>query len=134
MNWLKNHITRDMIRPIIYKTTARLMYMLTLILLWNHFLNQSPEGLSTALALAALLFCAGFWAASMRRDGWHIPSLPSLKPRPKDRADMAYGDMIDHVDEPVVTFEELDEDEKNICLMVADIICAVIFLAAAIAV
>ena len=36
--------------------------------------------------------------------------------------------MIDYVDEKPVDFEELEEDEKCLCLLLADAVCSVIFL------
>lgn len=128
--WFSAHVTRDMIRPIIYKATSRLMYMLTLALLWDRFVNQSETGLATAFVLIFAVFMAGAWLAHLRRDGYPILTLPSPRLRLKDRPDILYGDMIDHVDEPVVNFEDLEDEEQNICLMIADAACGLVFLIA----
>ena len=38
------------------------------------------------------------------------------------------GDIIDYVDEKVVSFEELDDDERTAASFVANLIAAVLFL------
>lgn len=128
--WFAEHVTRDMVRPIIYKACSRLMYMLTIALLWDRFINRSPVGLSTMFLLIFVGFVAAAWVALLRLDGYRLPKLPAkLVPRKKD-PEIMYGDMIDHVDEPIVNFEDLEDDEQDGCLVVADAVCAVIFLAA----
>jgi hypothetical protein len=41
------------------------------------------------------------------------------------------GDMIDFIDEePDIRFDDLDDDEKDVCLLCADLICCAVFLTA----
>ena len=43
------------------------------------------------------------------------------------------GDMIDYIDErPGIQFDELDDDEKDVCILIADLFCFIVFLIVAI--
>lgn len=126
--WLKRNVKRHMIRPIIYKASSRFAYLLTVALLWDRFVNQGalPNGLSAAFTLIGLGFLLATWLAWLRIDGVRIPRLPA-RARKQRKVDSLYGDMIDHVDEPILDYADLDAHEQNVCLMLADAICAVVF-------
>jgi len=126
--WIRKNITRDMIRPIIYKTVSHFCWSLIPVLIWYRFFNRSAGGLSTAFVLMFLLFMFGALLAHLRMDGWHIPVLPERKVPLKESADALYGDMIDHVDEHIISFGDLDESEQHICLFVADLLCGGLYL------
>ena len=50
---------------------------------------------------------------------------------PHKKPSRMYGDIADYLDEqPVVTFEELEDEEKDVCLLCADVICCVLCLIA----
>lgn len=119
---------RDMIRPIIYKSSSRFAYLLTAALIWDRFINRGarPNGLEWAFLLIALGFALAAWLAWLRMDGLRIPRLPARHRKVK-RVDSLYGDMIDQVDEPIVEYADLDKDEQDACLMLADAICAVVY-------
>jgi hypothetical protein len=36
-------------------------------------------------------------------------------------------DIVDFADEKIISFDELDEDEKNVCRLLGDLICGIIF-------
>lgn len=127
-NWFRENVTRDMIRPILYKSVSRMLYLLTAALLWDRFLNRSANGLAAAFVLIAFLFAGAAWLCRLRRSGVKIPSLPQLPTAARDRRDSLFGDMIDHIDTPVVNFTDLDPEEQNLVLLLADSICAVLFL------
>lgn len=127
--WFRKHVERYMIRPIIYKASARFAYLLAAVLIWDRFINagRQPAGLSLAFALVGFGFLLMAWMAYLRTDGFSIPRLKA-RHKKKKKADVLFGDMIDYVDEPITEYADLDEDEQNIVLMLADAICAVIYL------
>ena len=127
--WFSTHVKRHMIRPIIYKATSRFAYLLCIALIWDRFINQGkqPIGLSLAFGLIAIGFLLAWWLAYLRMDGVSIPRLPA-RHKKKKKIDSLFGDMIDYVDEKPVDFEELEEDEKCLCLLLSDAVCSVIFL------
>ena len=64
-------------------------------------------------------------------DGLRIPRMKFIRPKKKADAIRNMSDMTDHVDDELgVTFDELEEDEKDFCSLAANLINLVIFLAA----
>lgn len=39
-----------------------------------------------------------------------------------------YGDIVDYADQHIVSFEELNEDQRELCILIADLVCGVLFL------
>lgn len=126
-SWFAKHWKRHMLRPTIYKASSRFAYLLVVALLWYRLVGQNriPHGLSAMFAFIALGFLLAGWMAWLRMDGLHIPRLPARR-RKKKKADMLFGDMIDYVDEPITEYADLADDEQNVVLFLADILCAVI--------
>ena len=127
-SWLKKNISRQMVRPIVYKALSRFAYVLAAALVFNRFMSKTPIGLSSAFALAAVGFLAAAWVAHLRADGVRLPRLPAKRLRLKDKPEITFGDMIDHVDEKIVNFEDLETGEQDACLIVADIACAAAYV------
>ena len=120
-----------MVRPLIYMTFTRFILSLALILLADHFIaplaGRPVKG--TAFLLAAFLFAALAWVAYLRLDGMKLPQVMMLRVNPAKKPARSYGDMIDHVDErPGITFEDLDDNEKDLCILAADLFCFLVFL------
>ena len=132
MQRLRKHFDREMIRPLIYKTFTRGILALFAAQLAHFFL---PEGgiLSTFSGLSLLLgfvFALCAFLAWLRLDGLRIPQLRLPRIRRKDPPFPA-GSMADHMDDDIVTFDELDPEEQNVCVLLADLILsAVCFLLA----
>ena len=58
-----------------------------------------------------------------------LPKLLMMRVNPRKKPSRMYGDMIDYIDEkPGPTFEELEDQEKDLCLLLADAACCVIYL------
>ena len=54
--------------------------------------------------------------------------IPQFKlPRMK-RTDPAFltGDMADHIDDDIVKFDDLDKEEQDVCVLLTDVILAVV--------
>ena len=60
-------------------------------------------------------------------DGINLPKFDRKLFRRKKKPPIAYGDMIDYVDEDIITFEELTDDEKDKTLFIANLITAALF-------
>ena len=126
--WFRKNINRQMIRPIVYKALTRFAYVLAAALIFDRFVSGTPIGLASAFAVAAVGFLAAAWIARLRADGVRLPRLPAKRLRLKDKPEITFGDLIDHVDEKIVSFEDLETGEQDACLIVADIVCAVVFV------
>ena len=134
IRWLKTHFHREMIRPLIYKTFTRGVLALFAAQLIHFFTPAgsalaSFSNLSLGLGFLFLLFSFLAW---LRLDGLNIPQLRLPRFRRKDPPFLA-GSMADHIDDEIVTFDDLDPEEQNLCVLLADLILTVVcFLLAAI--
>ena len=130
MKYIREFWSRELIRPSIYKLFRRLVYAFTLVLLGHFFFGKSNANFrSTGFALAALVMLLGALCAYLRLDGLRIPHLPSLRKRSKRRDVLRVESMSDHVDDiPEYTDADLDEDETNVSILLADL-CAALLLA-----
>lgn len=127
----RRRMTREMIRPLIYKVFSRLVLALTASLLWREFVGKGQLSMQGwAFLFFGALFAVAAWMSYLRLDGIKAPQFDKTifdwKRKPKRMG----GDMIDYVDEKVVNFDDLDEEEQNIVLLLANLICCVVFFAA----
>ena len=108
--WLKKHWKRYMLRPLIYKTFTRFVLALTVALLWDNYVRLDPM-------IPRKMFAFFFLSVYFVLCAWlvHDPV-------------HTYGDMMDYTDEEIVSFDELEDDEKDICSLLANLICFVLFL------
>ena len=138
MKKLKQIWRGGMTRPLIYMTFTRFILALFIALMADFLLapNAGRSLKETVFLLAAALFFVLAWIAWLRLDGIRLPKFMMLRLNPRKKpANMLYGDMIDYVDEhPPETFEELEDDEKDVCILAADTVCFVLFLIIALAV
>ena len=125
MRWLRNHFDREMIRPLIHKVFARGILALFAAQMAHFFLPaggvlSSFSGLSLLLGFIFALSAVIAW---LRLDGMKIPwfRLPRMK-----RKDPPFltGNMADHMDDDIVTIDDLDPEEQNTCVLLADLILA----------
>ena len=133
MKKLRRIWQRYMLRPFLYTTFSRLVLGLFVVLLSDHlFSGAAGHPLrSTLFLLASVLFALLALIAWLRLDGVSLPKPLNLRVGPKKRRDRIPGDMIDFVDEePAVPFDVLEDDEKDCCLLCADLICFFVFLLA----
>ncbi|MDO5435739.1 MAG: hypothetical protein Q4G19_05165 [Clostridia bacterium] len=120
-----------MTRPLIYMTFTRFILALFITLLADYFLSPSAgrDLKETVFLLAAVIFAVLGWIALLRLDGIRLPKFMMLRVNPRKKPSRMYGDMIDFVDENVPeTFEELEDNEKDVCILGADAFCFAVFL------
>jgi len=127
--WLSQRFHREMIRPLIYKVFTRGILALFAAQL-IHFFAPPGSGLSSfsnlslGLAFLFLLFAFLSW---LRLDGLNIPHLKLPRLKRKDPPFLA-GSMADHIDDDIVSFDDLDSDEQNLCVFLANLILFVVCL------
>ena len=119
---------RYMLRPMIYMTFFRLMLSAIFIMIIARFV-KNPLAASTAAAFLTLLFALGAFLVYLRCDGLRIPRMKYIRPKKKSEPTRSYGDMQDHIDEEVVSFDELEDDEKDFVSLAACVINMAVFLA-----
>lgn len=133
IRWLKTHVTRDMIRPLIYKVFTRGVLALFAAQLIHFFAPSrwAAAQLSNLALLLAGLFLLGVAVAWLRLDGMHIPQLKLPRIKRRDPAFLT-GDMADHIDDDIVKFDDLDKEEQDVCVLLTDLILAVVCLVLAV--
>ena len=117
-----------MIRPTVYKAFSRFILALTASLLWDRFINMGLKNMRMwAFLFFGLLFIISAWLCYLRLDGMKMPRIK--KPEIKKKPIRTYGDLPDHIDEEIISFDELEEDERDMCCLIADLVLGVLFLA-----
>lgn len=117
---------RYMIRPVIYQAFTRAVYTLLIVLLLHRFAGARLNVLFTAAFAVYVLLS---WVAWLRLDGAKLPDLDhKLFRRKKFRKPQSYGDMADYLDQNPISFEELEQDERDICLLLANLAVALLSL------
>ncbi len=126
---IRQLFSRHLVRPLIYKIFTRGILALFVAQL-IHFFAPAGSGffsfsnLSLGLGFLFLLLTFLVW---LRLDGMKIPQLKLPRMKRKDPPFLA-GSMADHVDDEIVSFEDLDPDEQNVCVLIADAVLAVLCL------
>ena len=131
MKKIRRTLQPYMLRPWIYMTFTRFLLALAAALLCDFFLSPAAgrDLRGTAFLLAAALFAVLAWIAWLRLDGVKLPKFMMLRVNPRKKPSRMYGDMIDFVDEqPTVAFEDLDDAEKDVCILGADAFCCAVLL------
>ncbi len=127
---LRKFCRKHMIRPIFHMAFVRAVLGLTAALLWNQFVNiKSALPMRTfAFLFLGVFFLVMVWMAYLRLDGIKMPTIDRRLFEWKRKPKRTYGDMIDYVDEAAVSFDEMEEDERDFCRLAADLVCGVVFL------
>ena len=121
--------SRDLVRPLIYKIFTRGVLALFAAQL-VHFFAPAGSGfasfsnLSLGLGLLFVLFTVLAW---LRLDGLKIPQLKLPRVKRKDPPFLA-GSMADHINDDIVSFDDLDPEEQDACVLLADAFLAVLCL------
>ena len=120
-----------MTRPAIYKAFSRFIYALLLSLLWDRFINGGMMTKMHAFLFFGVFYAVMAWISYLKLDGVRMPNLTDwlTSSLPRRKPERSFGDMSDYVEENVVSFDELESDEKTLCVLAADVACCVIFLA-----
>ena len=115
-------------RLVRYQAFQRGIIALTVILLWDRFLNNGRfQALRDGRFAAMVVFLALAWFSYLSLDGMRLPFLPPKREQKRHWQ----RDMIDFVDEHVTTMDELANDERSAVKLFTNLVCAVIFLVAA---
>ena len=127
---IREKFSREMVRPLIYATFTRFIVGMTVALAADFFLRPTTghDLRETCFLILGFLFALMALIAWLRLDGMKLPKLMMLRVHWRKKPSKMYGDIADYLDEqPTLTFDELDDEEKDLCLLCADLICCVIF-------
>lgn len=122
-----------MIRPILYKTVSKCLTALAAVLLWDRFINRggAMSVLRDGCMVAAIFLFVMAWFSYLELDGVRIHHmLENERKRPERHK---AKDMVDFVDEHIVSFDELSGRERSICKLISSLASGLIFLIPALA-
>ncbi len=124
---IRSVYTRELLRPTIYMAVNRFLIALILLLVSGRLFSGAQVSMYTALLLGIAFILLG-WIAWLRLDGVRLPKMMMKRINIGKKPARSYGDIIDYVDEKPVTFGELDDAEKDVCCLLSDLACAVIYI------
>ena len=129
MKKLLEKYTKILIRPILYRSITWGSIALAAALVWERFMGMKSF-LSVGrdiFFIIGVFFLALAWFYYLKIDGIRPPKLKTdeMKKKPKR---LGYGDIIDFADEHVVTFDELSDEEQDLCKLATNIILGCVFL------
>lgn len=132
MKFIKKWYKDYMIRPIIYKMVTKVSIGLAVALLWDRFVNvnRTFSVIEFAFLAVGLVMMAAAWFQYLKLDGMKLPEAPrkiqemiaEKKNRHKER------DIVDFVDEKIISFDELEEEEQVACNLASDFLSGLVFL------
>ena len=130
IKWFHKHFKPYMTRPTVYQTFTRFIYALLLSLLWDKFVNDGLLNKSYAFLFVGAVFAILSWISYLHLDGVRMPNLSDwlTSSLPRKTQERSYGDMSDYVDEDVVSYSELESEEKCVCRLIANAVCAVVYI------
>ena len=121
---------RYLLRPIIYLTAFRLMIAAIFALILVRFLKNGPAPNMVA-GFLAVFFALLAYLVYLRMDGLRIPRVKYIRPKKKADPLRHASSMADYTDEdPGVSFEELEDNEKDFCSLMSNLISLAVCLAA----
>lgn len=121
-----------LIRPTLYRTFNKFVVGLTLVLLWDRFLNHGRLEVvrdGFFVAGAVLLFMA--WLSYLALDGLtvsHLFRAGKEKHKEKRKTVFHSTDMIDFADEHIPRLDELEEDERRFVYFFSSLIAGLCLL------
>ena len=126
----KKFMQRYMLRPVIYMTSTRFLLALALVMLWDRIsgTRSAVDVKSFGFLFASAFFFLLMWISYLRMDGLHMPKLFMKRVNIRKKPTRSYGDMIDYVDEEPISFDDLEDDEKDFCCLASDLICCIAFV------
>ncbi len=129
INKIKNIFKSYMVRPLIHKTVTKSAIVLVLCLLWDRWVNTSSgrNVVQDAFFVIGFIWMLFAWFQYLKLDGYTVQYLFKDKRQKKEKH--VQKDMVDFVDEEVVSFSELEDDEKTVVNMFSNLITGAIYVA-----
>ena len=130
MKKLSKYLKAYLIRPIVQRVFVYLIVTALAVGLWDRFVNTAGffNARTRVTPFIGMVFVAVAWFRFMRMDAARTRGRRRLRKIPKKTR----GGMLDHVDTDPETDVELEEDERDVCVLVSALFCAVVCFVAAV--
>ncbi len=94
------------------------------------FFVHAPSPLftkSNLFLLSGILWLIGAWISYLRLHALRFPRFDIQRYRRKDPL-RSFGDIADHIDDPIITYEDLDDHDKDVCTLLCDLALFPVFV------
>lgn len=110
--------------PVLYKTVTRTSIVAVLMLLWERYVSDGTFTIWEAPGfLCGVVLLIWAWIDYLRLDGLTIHHLlEEFKGKSKQRKFHSTRSIIDYADEKIVSFEELEPEERTYCSMLSNLV------------
>ena len=117
MKKLVSMYQKYMFRPILYKSVTRVSVVAVLMLLWDRYVSDGTFTMWQAPALLlGVVLLAWAWVNYLRLDGEEFKDMGKKKKFHSTKS------IVDFADERIVSFEELEPEERTYCSMLSNLI------------
>lgn len=116
-------------RPVFYKTFSRFVIGLVPALVWERFIKSNPmlSVVEYAFLVVGMVLLMMAWFNYLSLDGVRIHHLLEKEPKPK-RKKHHRRDIVDFVDEKIISFEELSYEEQKLCNLISNLTAGSVFI------
>ena len=123
-----------MIRPVLYQCVTRCAVSLAAVLVWNRFVSSPLQAVRDGCMTAGFVLLMMAWFLYLKLDGMTVHHMLEDRRKKKKKAKRwVGGDIADYMDEHIVSFDELEEEEQAASRLAADLLAAALFFAASLA-
>lgn len=117
-----------MLRLTLTQCVTRCVFALAFLLLWRQFINRELPMISVGFFVMGVLLFVLAWFSYLGLDGLEAPvaHLKILNKKQKSSRKRT-NDMIDYVEEDVVTLDELSDEDRHVCKLISNFLSGTIF-------
>ena len=129
INKIREIFKSYMVRPLIYKVVTKSSIIVVLALLWNYVVNTSSHMSirKDAFFVIGLIWMMFAWFQYLKLDGYTVQYVFKDKRKRKEKKHIQ-KDIADFVDEKIISFEELEDEEKVVVNLLSNLIAGLIFV------
>jgi hypothetical protein len=112
-----------MLRPIVYKAVTRLSIVAVLSLVWDRYTSEGLYSIwEGPLLVFGVVLLGWAWLGYLKLDGMTVHHLlEDVRHKPKKKH-YATRSIVDFADEKIISFEELEPEERTFCSMMANLL------------
>lgn len=118
-----------MIHPLIYQVITKGAVVVVLALLWDRFVNQQGRlsMVRDGYLVLGLIFLMLAWFQYLSLDDVSVKHLFGTNQKKKAKRN-GTSDIADYADEKIISFSELEDEERTIVRLLADVLTGSIFI------
>lgn len=126
---IKKTFKSYMIHPLVYQVITKASIVVVVALLWDRFVNVQGHlsMVRDAYLVLGLIFLMLSWFQYLSLDGMSIKHLFATKDKKKPKR-KGTSDIADYADEKIISFSELEDDERTVVRLLANVITGLIFV------